>query len=170
MTAILLWMSAIITFKPLGRTAQVSTGDRQCPCGTETGNSKGAILRHLSQKGAISYCDSKLGRWDNLSEGVSWWKFLYVEIDYTSPPPYTLCNTTDFPQQAIALQGRPNRLGIVIFDLSKKSLRQIGKQRTISFTKWMERDLQYIDKWTFWLDLKILFKTIPAVMKGSGAV
>ncbi|MCA9476447.1 MAG: sugar transferase [Nitrospira sp.] len=34
----------------------------------------------------------------------------------------------------------------------------------------MERDLQYIDKWTFWLDLKILFKTIPAVMKGSGAV
>jgi lipopolysaccharide/colanic/teichoic acid biosynthesis glycosyltransferase len=33
----------------------------------------------------------------------------------------------------------------------------------------MELDLQYIDKWTLWLDLKILFKTIPAVMKGTGA-
>ena len=47
---------------------------------------------------------------------------------------------------------------------------QVSGRSTISFTKWMELDLQYIDKWTFWLDLKILFKTIPAVMKGSGAV
>jgi lipopolysaccharide/colanic/teichoic acid biosynthesis glycosyltransferase len=34
----------------------------------------------------------------------------------------------------------------------------------------MELDLQYIDKWSLWLDLQILFKTIPAVVKGRGAV
>lgn len=47
---------------------------------------------------------------------------------------------------------------------------QVSGRSTISFTRWMELDLQYIDKWTLWLDVKILFKTIPAVMKGSGAV
>jgi lipopolysaccharide/colanic/teichoic acid biosynthesis glycosyltransferase len=33
----------------------------------------------------------------------------------------------------------------------------------------MELDIQYLDKWSLWLDLKILAKTIPAVLKGSGA-
>ena len=46
---------------------------------------------------------------------------------------------------------------------------QISGRSSISFSKWMELDLQYIDKWTLWLDLKILFKTIPAVMKRTGA-
>ncbi|MGD9851809.1 MAG: sugar transferase [Nitrospirales bacterium] len=47
---------------------------------------------------------------------------------------------------------------------------QVSGRSTISFSRWMELDIQYIDKWTLWLDVKILFKTIPAVMKGSGAV
>lgn len=46
---------------------------------------------------------------------------------------------------------------------------QIGGRSSISFEKWMELDLQYIDKWSLWLDLEILVKTIPAVLKGSGA-
>ena len=46
---------------------------------------------------------------------------------------------------------------------------QIGGRSSISFEKWMELDLQYIDKWSLWLDLEILLKTIPAVLKGSGA-
>jgi lipopolysaccharide/colanic/teichoic acid biosynthesis glycosyltransferase len=33
----------------------------------------------------------------------------------------------------------------------------------------MRLDLQYIDKWSFWLDVRILLKTVPAVLKGSGA-
>jgi lipopolysaccharide/colanic/teichoic acid biosynthesis glycosyltransferase len=33
----------------------------------------------------------------------------------------------------------------------------------------MELDLQYIDKWSLKLDLEILVKTIPAVLRGSGA-
>jgi lipopolysaccharide/colanic/teichoic acid biosynthesis glycosyltransferase len=33
----------------------------------------------------------------------------------------------------------------------------------------MELDLQYIDEWSLSLDIKILFKTIPAVMRGTGA-
>ncbi len=46
---------------------------------------------------------------------------------------------------------------------------QIGGRSEVSFEQWMELDLQYIDKWSLLLDLKILIKTIPAVLKGSGA-
>jgi lipopolysaccharide/colanic/teichoic acid biosynthesis glycosyltransferase len=46
---------------------------------------------------------------------------------------------------------------------------QIGGRSSISFEEWMQLDLQYIDKWSLLLDFKILLKTIPAVLKGSGA-
>lgn len=38
-----------------------------------------------------------------------------------------------------------------------------------SFDAWIEQDLEYIDHWSFALDLKILAKTIPAVLKGTDA-
>lgn len=46
---------------------------------------------------------------------------------------------------------------------------QVNGRSSIPFEKWMELDMQYIDKWSFWLDLKILAQTIPAVLKGFGA-
>ena len=46
---------------------------------------------------------------------------------------------------------------------------QVDGRSNIPFEKWMELDMEYIDKWSLWLDLKILAKTIPAVMRGSGA-
>jgi exopolysaccharide biosynthesis polyprenyl glycosylphosphotransferase len=38
-----------------------------------------------------------------------------------------------------------------------------------SFDKWMKMDMEYIDHWSLGLDLKILARTIPAVLKGRGA-
>jgi exopolysaccharide biosynthesis polyprenyl glycosylphosphotransferase len=46
---------------------------------------------------------------------------------------------------------------------------QVNGRSSISFKEWMELDLHYIDHWSFWLDAKILAKTIPAVLKGAGA-
>ena len=46
---------------------------------------------------------------------------------------------------------------------------QVNGRSAISFEKWMQLDLQYIDEWSLWLDLKILARTVPAVLKGSGA-
>jgi lipopolysaccharide/colanic/teichoic acid biosynthesis glycosyltransferase len=46
---------------------------------------------------------------------------------------------------------------------------QIGGRSNISFEKWMELDMQYIDECSPWMDTKILLKTIPQVLKGSGA-
>jgi exopolysaccharide biosynthesis polyprenyl glycosylphosphotransferase len=47
---------------------------------------------------------------------------------------------------------------------------QVNGRSSISFDRWMLLDLEYIDKWSFWLDLKILAQTVPAVLKGTGAV
>lgn len=46
---------------------------------------------------------------------------------------------------------------------------QVNGRSSIPFEKWMELDMEYIDKWSLWLDLKILAQTIPAVLRGSGA-
>jgi exopolysaccharide biosynthesis polyprenyl glycosylphosphotransferase len=47
---------------------------------------------------------------------------------------------------------------------------QISGRSETSFDKWILQDLEYIDKWSLLLDFKILFKTIPAVMRGTGAM
>jgi lipopolysaccharide/colanic/teichoic acid biosynthesis glycosyltransferase len=46
---------------------------------------------------------------------------------------------------------------------------QIQGRNSIPFEKWMELDMQYIDTWSLWLDLKILMQTVPAVLRGTGA-
>ncbi len=46
---------------------------------------------------------------------------------------------------------------------------QINGRSSLSFAHWMELDMLYIDHWSLWLDFKILAKTIPAVLRGTGA-
>jgi exopolysaccharide biosynthesis polyprenyl glycosylphosphotransferase len=46
---------------------------------------------------------------------------------------------------------------------------QVYGRNTIPFEEWMVLDMQYIDRWSIWLDVKILVLTIPAVFRGVGA-
>ena len=46
---------------------------------------------------------------------------------------------------------------------------QVRGRSNLGFYKWVKWDLWYIDNWSFWLDIRILFWTIPAVLKGEGA-
>lgn len=45
---------------------------------------------------------------------------------------------------------------------------QVNGRNNVDFEEWMRMDLQYIDNWSLWLDAKILAKTIPAVVSGTG--
>jgi exopolysaccharide biosynthesis polyprenyl glycosylphosphotransferase len=47
---------------------------------------------------------------------------------------------------------------------------QINGRSSTAFEKWMQLDMEYIDQWSLGLDLKILLKTIPAVLRRSGAM
>lgn len=44
-----------------------------------------------------------------------------------------------------------------------------GRNEIPDFEKWAELDLQYIDSWSLGKDLRLLVKTIPAVLMGTGA-
>ncbi len=44
-----------------------------------------------------------------------------------------------------------------------------GRNRISSFDDWVRMDLEYIDNWSIWLDMKILFRTIWAVAAGTGS-
>jgi exopolysaccharide biosynthesis polyprenyl glycosylphosphotransferase len=44
-----------------------------------------------------------------------------------------------------------------------------GRSEIADFDHWMKLDLQYIDTWSLSLDLRILARTVPAVVSGRGA-
>ena len=44
-----------------------------------------------------------------------------------------------------------------------------GRNEVKDFKDWIRLDLEYIDNWSLWLDLKILARTIPVVLAGTGA-
>ncbi len=46
---------------------------------------------------------------------------------------------------------------------------QVSGRNEVDFRRWMEMDLEYIDNWSLALDMKILMKTIPAVLFSRGA-
>jgi exopolysaccharide biosynthesis polyprenyl glycosylphosphotransferase len=45
---------------------------------------------------------------------------------------------------------------------------QVGARRSQEFDHWVQQDLTYIDSWSLWLDLKIIARTVPAVLTGTG--
>jgi exopolysaccharide biosynthesis polyprenyl glycosylphosphotransferase len=45
---------------------------------------------------------------------------------------------------------------------------QVGARQDPEFDRWVQRDLEYIDSWSLWLDFKIIARTVPAVLSGTG--
>lgn len=46
---------------------------------------------------------------------------------------------------------------------------QVSGRSDTSYDDRIHLDMSYIHNWSIWLDIKIVFKTIPAVIKGEGA-
>lgn len=46
---------------------------------------------------------------------------------------------------------------------------QISGRNKVDFEDWMKLDLEYIDTWSLWQDVKIIARTVPAVLKSEGA-
>ena len=43
---------------------------------------------------------------------------------------------------------------------------QVSARHNPDFNRWVSIDLDYIDRWSLWLDLKILARTVPAMLEG----
>ncbi len=83
------------------------------------------------------------------------------DMSLVGPRPLPLCDYEGFDQD-----WHRRRLSV---PPGITCLWQVQGRNAISFERWMELDMEYIDQWSLWLDLKIILKTIPAVLRGSGA-
>lgn len=45
---------------------------------------------------------------------------------------------------------------------------QVDSRREPDFDRWVEKDLEYIDRWSLWLDTKIALRTLPAMLRLEG--
>jgi lipopolysaccharide/colanic/teichoic acid biosynthesis glycosyltransferase len=87
------------------------------------------------------------------------WNVLKGDMSLVGPRPHPL---DDFEQYSLdhlcRLDAKPGITG----------LWQVMARNDPSFETNMQLDLEYIENWNLWLDLKILGKTIPAVFQGAG--
>jgi exopolysaccharide biosynthesis polyprenyl glycosylphosphotransferase len=125
-------------------------------------------LRNLNQRQGPTFKIShdpritRLGRFlrqTSLDELPQLWNVLRGEMSLVGPRPHP---TDDFAQYQLEhlrrLDVTPGITG----------LWQVSARRAPSFERNLALDLQYIENWNLWLDLKILLKTIPAVVAGNG--
>jgi len=93
----------------------------------------------------------------------------------------------ELPQIFNVLHGDMSLVGprpLPITQIQKEDLRQLRRlevrpgitglwqtrgRSDLSFVRLVKWDVWYINNWSFWLDLSILFRTIPVVIKGKGA-
>jgi exopolysaccharide biosynthesis polyprenyl glycosylphosphotransferase len=105
---------------------------------------------------------SRSGRWlrrSSLDELPQLWNVLRGEMSIVGPRP-------PLPREVIGYDIWHRRR------LSMKpgitGLWQVAARRDPDFDRWVRLDLDYIDHWSLWLDLKIVARTIPAMLTQEG--
>ena len=96
----------------------------------------------------------------SLDELPQLWNVLRGDMSFVGPRPSVVEEVAQYePWQRRRLSMKP---GLTC-------LWQISGRNELTFDEWMRLDLEYIDNWSLWLDVKIALKTIPAVLLGRGA-
>jgi exopolysaccharide biosynthesis polyprenyl glycosylphosphotransferase len=103
----------------------------------------------------------KFLRKTSLDELPQLWNVLRGDMSLVGPRPLPLRDVHRFSESWLMrrFSVRPGVTG----------LWQVSGRSDLTFSRWVALDLQYIDRWSLGLDLKILAMTVPAVLKGRGA-
>ncbi len=101
----------------------------------------------------------RLLRKTSLDEFPQFWNVLRGDMSLVGPRPPLPKEVEQYePWQRRRLSMKP---GITC-------IWQVSGRNKIGFEDWMKLDLQYIDRWSLWLDLKILLLTVRAVLGQTG--
>jgi exopolysaccharide biosynthesis polyprenyl glycosylphosphotransferase len=106
---------------------------------------------------------TSVGRWMrafSLDELPQLWNVLCGDMSLVGPRPPLPREVQQYePWQRKRLRMRPGLTCLWALE---------GRSQ-LRFDRWVKLDLLYIDRWSIWLDCKILYKTVPAVLSGRGA-
>ncbi len=101
-----------------------------------------------------------LRRW-SLDELPQLWNVLVGTMSLVGPRPFFEADLADYSDRHFTRLGaKPGITGLWQVE---------GRSAVVDFEEVVRLDREYIDRWSLWLDLRILVQTLPAVMKRTGA-
>jgi lipopolysaccharide/colanic/teichoic acid biosynthesis glycosyltransferase len=125
-------------------------------------------VMHLNERNGVAFKATNdpritsIGRWlrkTSIDELPQLWNVLNGTMSLVGPRP-------PLPREVAAYDVWHRRR------LSMKpgitGLWQVEARHEADFDRWVERDLVYIDGWSLWLDVKIILKTVPALLAHGG--
>jgi len=96
----------------------------------------------------------------SLDECPQWLNVLIGDMNLVGPRPPLPSEVIKYkPEWRSRLNMKPGITGL--WQVS-------GRNELREFEDWVKLDLKYIDDWSLWMDIKIIFKTIPVMLFGTG--
>jgi exopolysaccharide biosynthesis polyprenyl glycosylphosphotransferase len=125
-------------------------------------------VRHLNERNGAAFKATndpritRIGRWlrrSSIDELPQLWNVLTGSMSLVGPRPPLPEEVAEYDiWHRRRLSMKPGITG----------LWQVEARHDPDFDHWVEQDLVYIDDWSIWLDLKILARTLPAMLSHGG--
>lgn len=98
----------------------------------------------------------------SLDELPQLWNVVLGDMSLVGPRPMSVRDVSRFSEAALMrrFSVQPGITGIW----------QVSGRSVLTFDQWVALDFQYIENWSLELDFKILARTVPAVLRRSGAL
>jgi exopolysaccharide biosynthesis polyprenyl glycosylphosphotransferase len=143
----------IVKFRTMGRDADA----QRAALRAEANEVNGAAFK-MTHDPRITPLGRLLRR-TSIDELPQLWNVLRGDMSLVGPRPHPLDDVAGYDLwHRRRLSMKPGITG----------LWQVRARGEPDFDRWVQRDLEYIDGWSLWLDVRLLLSTIPAVLRSEG--